>query len=136
MMHKIQKAVETWIFRLVTPALGTMSVALLVFLFLQTNNRTLANEQATKDGRVHMEQTVAKNSQRVERTFNAKCISIDKQLDNKVDNKALMRAIEIIEIKQSIDIRRWEDQKEFNKDVSESMKEMNKNIIILNERTK
>ena len=136
MMRKIKSLVETWLFRLVAPALGTITLALLAVIFSQNVDRISANEQGLKNNRSHMEKTITKNSIRVESNFNKKCLKFDEKLEHKVDNKALMKAIEIIEIKQEIDIRRWEEQKEFNKDVSESMKEMNKNIIILNERTK
>lgn len=109
---------------------------LLILLFTQQGafNAELRND--IKDNRIHTEQIVAVNSKRVESAFKEKCTTIDKNLENKVDNKSLMRALEIIEIKQDIDIQKWEEQKEFNKEARRNFKEINKNIIILNERMK
>lgn len=61
-------------------------------------------------------------------------IEVCQKLEKKVDNKVLLKMIEIINIKQNRDAEHWVEQKEFNKEMVTNIKELNENIIKLNER--
>ena len=64
------------------------------------------------------------------------CAEINQTLKEKVNNETLEKMIEIINLKLDYDSEKWRDQKEFNKEASETMRSLNKSIIILNEKMK
>jgi len=110
MLKKIEQAVSTWMWKLVMPVIGALTIGLLTIVLNQADNRVSAAEK-----------TITKTSEMLNRHCADAPREIDKKLAKKVDNKHFDALIGIIREEQK-------EQKTINRELIDTMQELKVHI--------
>ena len=106
MLKKLEKAVSTWMFKLLMPVIGAILIGLLTIVLNQADNRVTAAEA-----------TIIKTKDMLNKHCTDAPKEINKKLATKVDNKYFDSLINIVMEEQK-------EQKILNKELIETMHEI------------
>ena len=110
MLKKIEQAVQTWVWKLVTPVIGAVLIGLLTIVLNQADNRVSAAEEI-----------ITKTTEKLQQHQHDSVKDLDTKLAKKVDNKHFDTVLKFILDKQ-------ETQEILMRDLNKTMRGIEKYI--------